>query len=51
MKVLREAPGPVAQERIDVVWPDAAQLSRALFSLLDDGLATQNADGTFRLPS
>lgn len=50
MKVLREAPEPVPQEAIDVVWPDAPQRSRALYSLLKDGLAVQNADGHFHLP-
>ncbi|MHA2789836.1 A/G-specific adenine glycosylase [Corynebacterium sp. S7] len=50
MKVLREAERPVAQSEIDVVWPDAAQRSRALYSLLDDGLAEQNERGLFHLP-
>ncbi|KQB83169.1 A/G-specific adenine glycosylase [Corynebacterium oculi] len=40
----------VTQAQIDVAWPDAAQRSRALFGLLDDGLAEQLDDGTFRLP-
>lgn len=50
MKVLREASAPVPQEAIDVVWPDAAQRSRALYSLIDDGLATQDPNGHFTLP-
>lgn len=50
MTVLRNAEAPVPQSAIDVVWPDAAQRSRALFSLLDDGLATQNEAGLFSLP-
>ena len=50
MKVLREADEPVPQSAIDVVWPDDAQRSRALYSLLEDGLAAQDADGRFRLP-
>ncbi|AKK03970.1 HhH-GPD family protein [Corynebacterium epidermidicanis] len=50
MKVLREAQEPVPQSALDVVWPDAAQRSRALYSLLEDGLAEQNPDGLFRLP-
>lgn len=50
MRVLRETHGPVPQSAIDVVWPDAAQRSRALFSLLEDGLATQDAAGYFHLP-
>lgn len=51
MTVLRNAEAPVPQSAIDVVWPDAAQRSRALFSLLDDGLATQNEAGLFSLPT
>lgn len=50
MKVLREASAPVPQAEIDVVWPDAPQRSRALYSLLEDGLAVQNDDGLFHLP-
>lgn len=50
MAVLREAEEPVPQSRLDVVWPDAAQRSRALFSLIDDGLAEQNSAGLFHLP-
>lgn len=51
MDVLRAASTPVPQSEIDVVWPDATQRSRALFSLLEDGLAEQDADGLFQLPS
>lgn len=50
MKVLRKATTPVPQSALDVVWPDAAQRSRALYSLLEDGLAEQNAEGLFHLP-
>ena len=50
MRVLRESEGPVEQERIHTVWPDAAQRSRALFSLLEDGLAEQDENGYFHLP-
>lgn len=50
MKVLREATEPVTREAIDLVWPDAAQRSRALLSLLDDGLAVQDNTGRFHLP-
>ncbi len=50
MKVLREADAPVARSAIDALWPDRAQLSRALFSLLDDGLAEQDSAGYFHLP-
>lgn len=51
MRVLREATGPVEQSLIDATWPHPAQTHRALFSLLEDGLAVQDADGRFRLPS
>ncbi|MGP6174596.1 A/G-specific adenine glycosylase [Corynebacterium sp. A21] len=51
MAVLREASSPVPQSEIDVVWPDAVQRSRALYSLLEDGLAEQNEAGRFHLPS
>ncbi|MDG4768433.1 A/G-specific adenine glycosylase [Solwaraspora sp. WMMD406] len=38
LAVLREATGPVPQQRLDSVWPDARQRSRALASLIEDGL-------------
>lgn len=50
MGVLRTATEPVPISEIDVVWPDAAQRSRALFSLLEDGLAEQDEKGYFHLP-
>lgn len=50
MDVLRGADAPVAKSAIDVVWPDEAQRSRALFSLLSDGLAEQDTEGRFHLP-
>lgn len=50
MAVLREAEAPVPKERIDIIWPDDAQRSRALFSLLQDGLAEQDEQGYFHLP-
>lgn len=50
MAVLREAHAPVPQSAIDIVWPDGAQRSRALYSLLDDGLAVQHDNGMFSLP-
>lgn len=50
LDVLRAADHPVPKSAIDVVWPDAAQRSRALASLLDDGLAEQNPAGLFHLP-
>ncbi|MDY3126711.1 MAG: A/G-specific adenine glycosylase [Corynebacterium sp.] len=50
LDVLRANPLPVTKEQLDVVWPDAAQRSRALYSLVDDGLAVQNDAGLFHLP-
>ncbi|AKK11859.1 HhH-GPD family protein [Corynebacterium uterequi] len=50
MAVLREAGDGVDKAAIDVVWPDAAQRSRALYSLVQDGLAEQDDAGRFRLP-
>ncbi|WP_293951151.1 A/G-specific adenine glycosylase [uncultured Corynebacterium sp.] len=50
MDVLRKTSGPVEKSAIDVVWPDEAQRSRALFSLIDDGLAEQDEKGYFHLP-
>jgi A/G-specific adenine glycosylase len=50
MDVLRGADAAVPQSAIDVVWPDAAQRSRALYSLLEDGLAEQDGRGYFHLP-
>ncbi len=50
MAVLRSASEPVGMGAIDAVWPDASQRSRALFSLIEDGLAEQNEDGRFHLP-
>ena len=50
MRVLRQADAPVPQSAIDVVWPDDAQRSRALYSLLEDGLAVQDSEGLFHLP-
>ncbi|WP_091552491.1 A/G-specific adenine glycosylase [Micromonospora pattaloongensis] len=38
LAVLREATGPVPHERLDLVWADAAQRSRALAGLVADGL-------------
>ena len=38
MDVLRASDGPVTQARLDVVWPDAVQRSRAPGRLVADGL-------------
>ena len=50
MLLLRESESPVEQKLIDALWHDPAQLSRALFSLLEDGLAEQDEKGYFHLP-
>lgn len=50
MDVLRGAEAPVPQSDIDVVWADGAQRSRALYSLIEDGLAEQDEAGLFHLP-
>lgn len=49
MALLRESDAPVSEEQIFAVWPDGAQVSRCLHSLLDDGLADHSAAG-FSLP-
>jgi A/G-specific adenine glycosylase len=41
MAVLRDETGPVPGARLDVVWPDSGQRSRALASLLADGLVVE----------
>jgi A/G-specific adenine glycosylase len=50
LAVLRRAPGPVAADVLAAAWPDAAQRSRAVGGLIDDGLVTHSADGSFSLP-
>ena len=40
LAVLRDATGPVPAARLDLVWPEAVQRSRALSSLVADGLVT-----------
>jgi A/G-specific adenine glycosylase len=50
MAVLREATDPVPAARLDLVWPDAAQRSRALAGLLADGLAVPVGVDTYALP-
>ncbi|OBJ85903.1 A/G-specific adenine glycosylase [Mycobacterium asiaticum] len=50
LDVLRDNAAPVTRAQLDVAWlTDTAQRDRALFSLLDDGLVTQTADGRFAL--
>ena len=49
LAVLRNASWPVPRADLDVVWPDQAQLDRALDSLLADGLAARSGSG-YALP-
>lgn len=50
MRELRAAHRPVASHEIAGLWPDAAQLDRAVDGLLADGLAVVDAAGGLRLP-
>lgn len=49
--VLRDSREPVAQARLDVVWPDDVQRARALDGLIADGLVDPLPDGRFALPA
>ncbi|MCX4748261.1 A/G-specific adenine glycosylase [Kitasatospora sp. NBC_01287] len=51
LAVLREAHGEVPRHRLDAVWPDPVQRSRALDGLIIDGLVEPVGQGGFRLPS
>lgn len=48
LAVLRETTGPVPRERLDLVWSDEAQRTRALTGLVADGLV-ELVDGAFAL--
>jgi A/G-specific adenine glycosylase len=50
MAVLREATEPVPSSRLDLVWPDARQRSRALNGLLADGLVCAVTHDRYALP-
>jgi len=49
LAILRDADGPVPQAQLDATWPDDAQRSRALASLIADGLAEHHPGG-YALP-
>ncbi|WP_406040070.1 A/G-specific adenine glycosylase [Micromonospora sp. NBC_00898] len=49
MAVLREATGPVPRQRLDQVWTDDVQRSRALAGLVTDGLVEPVGEASFRL--
>jgi A/G-specific adenine glycosylase len=51
LSVLREASGPVAAAALDAVWHEPVQRSRALNTLIADGLVAPLADDHFALPS
>jgi A/G-specific adenine glycosylase len=50
LAILRDADGPVPPARLDAAWPDDAQRSRALASLITDGLAEHHGGG-YALPT
>ncbi|MBB5823949.1 A/G-specific adenine glycosylase [Micromonospora carbonacea subsp. aurantiaca] len=49
LAVLREATGPVPRQRLDQVWTDDVQRSRALAGLVTDGLVEPAGGESFRL--
>ncbi|SCL40088.1 A/G-specific DNA-adenine glycosylase [Micromonospora pallida] len=49
LAVLREAIGPVPRVRLDQVWSDDVQRSRALAALVTDGLVEPAGEATYRL--
>jgi A/G-specific adenine glycosylase len=51
LAVLRDADAPVPPSHLDAAWPDDAQRSRALASLIADGLAEHHPDGGYTLPA
>jgi A/G-specific adenine glycosylase len=51
LAILRDSDGPVPPAHLDAAWPDAAQRSRALASLITDGLAEPHPDGGYALPA
>lgn len=56
MALLRDAIGPVPQDAVDAVWPDAVQRERCVDALVADGLIVRvpgrddDAPSTYRLP-
>ena len=50
LAVLRDSREPVAQGRLDAVWPDPVQRARVLDGLVTDGLVDPLPDGRFALP-
>jgi A/G-specific adenine glycosylase len=50
LAVLREAHAPVSAARLDAAWPDGQQRTRALASLIADGLAEELPGEEYTLP-
>jgi A/G-specific adenine glycosylase len=50
LSVLRDADGPVPATKLDAAWPDQAQRTRALDTLVADGLAEALGRDTYALP-
>ncbi|YAL83751.1 A/G-specific adenine glycosylase [Dermacoccaceae bacterium W4C1] len=50
LQVLREAPGPVAGDRLEAAWDEPVQRNRCLDGLVADGLIDPLPDGRFALP-
>jgi A/G-specific adenine glycosylase len=50
LAVLRDSASPATQAELDEVWPDPAQLARALDGLVTDGLVDPLPDGRYALP-
>jgi A/G-specific adenine glycosylase len=50
LDVLRDTEGSVSPDRLDLAWPDDVQRTRALASLVTDGLVVPAPDGRYALP-
>ncbi|MGA8255109.1 MAG: A/G-specific adenine glycosylase, partial [Nocardioides sp.] len=50
LAVLRDSEGAVDQKRLDAVWPDVAQRTRCLSSLIEDALVARVGPTTYALP-
>jgi A/G-specific adenine glycosylase len=50
LALLRDSAVPAAQDELDAVWADQAQLARALDGLVADGLVDPLPDGRYALP-
>jgi A/G-specific adenine glycosylase len=50
LAVVREAAGPVHDDRLAAVWPDSTQRARCVTGLLQDGLVVRTAAASYALP-